>query len=237
MKTPRSVHDRAPQGHDTISFLIEVVWRSGRALLETSMWCILGVIVFSQLGTLAWLVGAFTSLPTKQIPQFMPAVGWTVGLLVGLFRMVTTLRKPFGVPIEDADDAPNPPDSPEQPGTPSRHREVDLKAKSTRALRAGGIGGLLGLIAGFFLSLMLIVVCTAGILSPLAPRRWRDGFRMETIAKERHGIPSNSFERDDGTGASFWHPVYGSILKWTLPKTAMVGCVFCILAKDEETKS
>ena len=245
MKTIRSPNAESASSPDWVVRLVEIVWQSGLAIFQISLGCVLGVIVFSQLGTVAWLIGSFTSLPTKQIPTYMPAAGWFVGFLIGLFQSVPSLKKWFNPPPaeqsseQDDDDATDQEPDPGSATPEALSGPVSLKAKSIRTLREGGIGVLLGLIMGLFMSLYLIIVCTAGILSPFAPASWRDGFRMRTMDQQRDGSPSRRSRRSDhdegvGTGAEFWHPVYGSILKWTLPTSAIAGCVFCIVAKEEK---
>ncbi|QDV82250.1 hypothetical protein [Planctomycetes bacterium TBK1r] len=242
-------HAETASNRDWIGRLIEVIWQSGRAIFLISLGSVLGVIVFSQLGVIAWLIGSFTSLPTKQIADVLPAAGWFVGFLVGLVQSVSSFKKSIRAADEDKtseqdddrddDDAADPESSLGSAGPEPLADPIGLKAKSIRTLRAGGIGLLLGLMLGMFLSLYLIIVSTAGILSPLAPASWRDGFRMQ--AADHQGDDSRSRrlrqpDRDNGisSGAEFWHPVYGSILKWTVPSFAIAGCVFCIVAKEEK---
>nr|WP_143547779.1 hypothetical protein [Rhodopirellula sp. SM50] len=236
---------------DWIGPLIEVIWQSGRAIFAISLGCVVGVIVFSQLGVVAWMIGSFTSLPTKQVVDILPATGWFVGFLVGLFQSVSSLKKSIRAADDeetseqddDRDDADETaPESSLGSASPAAPSDpIGFKAKSIRTLRAGGIGLLLGLILGVFLSLYLIIVSTAGILSPLAPASWRDGFRMQPADHQHDDSRSRRLrrpDRDDGvsSGAEFWHPVYGSILKWTVPSFAIAGCVFCIVAKEEKTE-
>ncbi|MCS7467454.1 hypothetical protein NZK35_12435 [Stieleria sp. ICT_E10.1] len=234
---------------DWIGPLIEVIWQSGRAIFLVSLGCVVGVIVFSQLGVVAWLIGSFTSLPTKQIVDVLPATGWFVGFLVGLFQTVSSLKKSFRAADDEEtaeldddrdDEDATAPESPLGSASPDALSDpIGFKAKSIRTLREGGIGLLLGLILGMFLSLYLIIVSTAGILSPMAPASWRDGFRMQATHQQGNDSPPRRLRRsnrDDGisSGAEFWHPVYGSILKWTVPAVAIAGCVFCIVAKEEK---
>ncbi|MDV6033806.1 MAG: hypothetical protein F9B45_27670 [Phycisphaera sp. RhM] len=249
MKTIPMPNAGTASNQDWVGRLIEVIWLSGRAIFLISLASVLGVIVFSQLGVIAWLIGSFTSLPTKQIADGLPAVGWFVGFLVGLIQSVSSFKKSIRAADEDKtsdqdddsddDDATDPESSLGSAGPGTLADPIGLKAKSIRTLRAGGIGLLLGLILGLFLSLYLIIVSTAGILSPLAPASWRDGFHMQPADHQRDDSTSRRLRRSDrdngiSSGAEFWHPVYGSILKWTVPSFAVAGCVFCIVAKEEK---
>ena len=201
-----------PSKPDLITTAIEVIGRSGRWLLEAAFCCIIGVILFSQLGVVLTLLSALTSLELKNVNNWLPAVGWWVGFGIGLLRLQPCLRKPFLQAISDdgseADAA-----APIQV-SPAAASSRTIRVRGTAAGKRASVCGLIGLIAGLFLSIYLCVITTAAFLSPIAPQSWKTGMQVGQLERDSSiHDPNRHHKSDDGTvGATFWHPAFAPII-------------------------
>lgn len=213
-KNIMQITDRIPK-HDFVTPVIEIIGRGGRWLLETSMLCIVGYMLFAGLATVVLIAGSFVSIDTQEFARWMPAAGWCIAMAIGLIKAVSDFRKPFGSPIEDSDEEVSDSSSPTVVKSPSAFD----RTKGT--LKALPISALFGVIIGIGLSVYFCVVATAVILSPFAPQSWKAPMRVEAqdhdelieAERSRSRRSSESTGASVSTGANFWHPVYGTIVK------------------------
>ncbi|QDS93823.1 hypothetical protein FF011L_25960 [Roseimaritima multifibrata] len=207
------------------------------------MLCIMGVIVFSQFAMLTWLVSGFVTLETKSVRAYMPAVGWTVGFIVGVIRIPSLLRRSENQShkVDDSncvyEEEPTSPSKIDTDASPTISQSSGFSSKVMQGVKSGGIGAFVGFVCGMFLSLFLIIICTAAILSPVAPSHWRTGLRSSPRQEMMEPAAVRARNRNEGvsTGNNYWHPAFGFILKWTIPPCVIAMGIFFVLA-DETSK-
>lgn len=208
---------------DRVTFLIEWSGRIVKTLFEAALLCILGTMVFAAFGTALTMIGAILGYDWPL--QGAAGIGWIVGCVMAAWRSPSNLRKPFGQPIEPSQSS----EFDDSQETVQESGNADTAPGGGRRWgevgRAGAMGSLLGGIAGIGLAIFLTVICVAVLLSPFAPRSWKQGFRAQvdeigTVSSQ--GAPAST-DSSPGVGASFWHPMFGPIVLTCVGSGALLG--------------
>ena len=218
---------------DVVFLMIDIPLRFGRWLLETSMLCIVGVMILGAFRGGWPFVLFFGDADTWRWTNHLPAIGWWLGLAIGTLRLYSTLKKPMFTPVDDDQDS----NASDDIGTSTEDEGNLVDISIRQRFRSSAKGSLIGLLVGSVLGLMLAVsgcvVATAGLLSPLAPDSWTQSFDVNRVDEnDRPGIRRpGHWQVDHNSGihasASFWHPVYGRIILVSWASCALLGVSVC----------
>lgn len=200
---------------------------TGRTLVVVFSVAMLSVVGYALIGGLVGTIGMMLHL--DWLANSAPPIGWLAGAVAGLVSGIGKFAKPFlhkrAAPAESEPEQGTEQDAAGEPSQVAKRQWVRpsvaelLKTTSVFTLIGGGLGMLLSV----YLGIVLISVTTC----PFTPPSWRPG-TAAYVADEDDPVGSHHRQESPsgvGMGTSFYHPLLGPIIGYTVVPMLALGFV------------
>lgn len=204
-----------PRESEIVVTLLTVVFEVGQLILTISMGSIAGYMVIGGfVGMGLMLAGA------KNLIPWATSIGWGLGAIAGGGTQIAQWRrgkgkkKPFRTNMRGKADSG-------RKAQPSEFKSMVFRIPSLGGwLKSIALGGFFGGIGGVAASLFLTVILISVTTSPFVPTSWRP----ETHAPEDDDDHVRT-RRRDGVSTSFTHPLLSPLWLYTFGSLATIGLV------------